>query len=183
MTPVVKRTIIVAGVALAGATPELMSFLGLWEGEGQFVVYADGLAGGLPTVCRGLTRHVTATPIVVGERWSARKCEREEAAAVERVQLALAPCFVVAPPQQVFDAATSHAWNLGVTSTCSSGAMKAWNRGEWDRGCQRISRGDDGTLVWAYVRTGKTLPNGKPEMRFVQGLANRRAAETKLCGG
>ena len=36
-------------------------------------------------------------------------------------------------------------------------------------------------LAIALPRTGKTLPNGKPELRFVQGLANRRADETAKC--
>ena len=38
-----------------------------------------------------------------------------------------------------------------------------------------------GTVAGSYVRTGKTLPNGKPELRLVQGLANRRAEETAKC--
>jgi len=37
--------------------------------------------------------------------------------------------------------------------------------------------------VWSYVQTGRVLPNGKPEMRFVRGLANRRQAEYTLCMG
>lgn len=68
--------------------------------------------------------------------------------------------------------ATSHAWNLGASNTCGSGAMRAWNQGQWDLGCQRISRGDDGKLVWVYAGG-----------QFVKGLANRRAAETVRCTG
>lgn len=170
-----------AAGAIVLASPDLMSFLGRWEGDGQFVVYADKLAGGLPTVCRGLTSHVTSTPIVVGERWSPSKCEREERAAVIKVQQQLAPCFLIQPSQAVFDMATSHAWNLGAASTCDSGAMKAWNRGEWDLGCQRLSRGDDGRMVWSF--TSSIDASGRKQFRFVQGLANRRAAETARCAG
>ena len=49
----------------------LVAFLGDWESGGKdpvLTVYADKLAGGIPTVCDGLTRHVTKTPIIVGER-------------------------------------------------------------------------------------------------------------------
>jgi lysozyme len=168
-----------AGSLMLCAAP-LMVFVGTWEGEEQFVVYADKLAGGLPTVCRGLTKHVTTTPIVVGQRWSKAKCDAEEGAAMERVQTALARCFRVLPPQQVFDATSSHAWNLGAPATCGSGAMAAFNRGDWERGCKRLSKGDDGRIVWSYTSTTDPATGAKVH-HFVQGLANRRGAETKLC--
>lgn len=166
----VGGTIVVAGAALAAATPSLLEFLGQWEGEAQYVVYADKLANGIPTVCKGLTRHITTTPIIVGQRWTPEQCEAEERAAVVKVQRQIAPCFKLPPPQTVFDMATSHAWNFGASATCGSSAMRAWNSGDWGLGCQRISRGDDGRLVWVYA-AGK----------FVRGLANRRAAETARC--
>lgn len=177
-----SRTIVVAGVTLLAGSPFLMGFLQKWEsGKARvLVVYADTLAGGLPTVCDGLTRHVTSTPIIVGQRWTEEKCEGEQRAAVVAVQQRLAPCFRRPPPQMVFDMATSHAWNLGPGSTCSSGAMQAWNRGEWARGCQRIARGDDGRIVWSFVRDGKNA-DGSPRYKFVQGLANRRADEAETC--
>lgn len=134
-------------------------------------------------MCKGLTRHITDTPIIVGERWSNAKCEAEERKAVTKVQVDLIRCFDVAPPQRVFDAATSHAWNNGVPATCGSAAMRAWNQGQWTLGCRRMAYSDGGRPVWSYVKTGKTLANGKPEMRFVQGLQNRRVAERALCEG
>lgn len=161
-------------------SPALVPFLGRWEGDEQFVVYPDKLAGGLPTVCRGLTKHVTSTPIIVGERWSKARCDREELAALERVQVQVAGCFKLLPPQPVFDAASSHAWNLGAPATCGSGAMAAFNRGDWARGCQRLSRGDDGSIVWSFT---SRMVNGEKVYTFVQGLANRRAAESDLCKG
>lgn len=175
-------TIMVAGVALLAASPTLMTFLGSWESGSRrvLVVYADKLAGGLPTVCHGLTRHVTSTPIVVGERWTDERCEAEEQAAVQRVQQQLARCFKLPPSQTVFDMASSHAWNLGAAATCGSGAMAAWNRGEWELGCRRLARGDDGQLVWSFT---SSIRDGKRVYTFVQGLANRRAAESATCAG
>lgn len=182
-----KRTGIGVAAALAAglllASPALMDHLRKWE-EGpkrQLTVYADRLAGGLPTVCMGLTRHVTATPIIVGETWPEAKCEREERAAVARVQAQLLQCFTVVPPQPVLDMATGHAWNFGAPATCDSAAMRAWNSEQWALGCRRLEFGDDGRRVWSYVKTGRTLPNGEPEYRFVQGLANRRADEHRNC--
>lgn len=173
------------GPGLLLGTVAVAAFIGIWEGgkdrDGSSVAYADKLAGGLPTVCAGLTRHITSTPIVVGERWSAEKCLAEEQKAITTVQLRLEQCFNRMPPQSVFDAATSHAWNNGTSATCGSLAMQAWNAGNWDLGCRRLAFSDSGSRVWSYVKTGKMLPNGKPEYRFVQGLANRRDAEYQLC--
>lgn len=173
------------GPGLLLGTATLALFIGVWEGgkdpNGASVVYADKLAGGLPTVCGGLTKHITVTPIVVGETWPAEKCLAEEQKAIAAVQLRLERCFAVMPPQPVFDAATSHAWNNGVPATCGSSAMKAWNTASWEIGCRRLAYADDGRRIWSYVKTGKLLPDGKPEYRFVQGLANRRDAEYRLC--
>jgi lysozyme len=170
---------IAAGLVFCSAT--LYSFLGHWEGDHAFTVYADALAGGLPTVCRGLTRHITDTPIIVGEKWSPEKCEAEERRAIVKVQRELVRCFRITPPQSVFDAATSHAWNFGVPKTCGSSAMAAWNRGEWALGCRRMQLADSGKPVWSYSPTGRKLRNGQPEYVFVRGLFNRRGAERQLC--
>lgn len=171
------------GGSLVFAGGAVFAFLNIWEPDKQDpgLVYADKLAGDLPTVCNGITKHVTSLPVVVGERWAPEKCAREEAAALTRLQERLVQCFTRLPPQAVFDMATSHAWNNGVANTCTSLAMVAWNEGKWDLGCRRISHSDSGKYVWSYVKTGRKLPDGKPEYRFVQGLANRRDAETKNC--
>lgn len=165
----------IAAIAAAGLTlcsGALYTFLGRWEGEGQNIVYADKLANGIPTVCRGITHWVTDTPVVVGEYWSDEKCEREERQAITAVQSELIFCFdrTERIPQSVFDMATSHAWNFGVLKTCGSQAMQAWQQGNWELGCKRLQVSDGGKLVWVYS-------NGK----FVRGLANRRADERANC--
>lgn len=166
-----------------GATA-LVAFLAVWEGgkgrDGSSRVYADALANNIPTVCNGLTHRVTSTPIVVGEVWSAEKCAIEERRALINVQLELEKCFTRLPPQSVFDMASSHAWNFGPAATCGSLSMQAWNRGEWELGCRRLAYSDGGNPVWSYVKTGRVV-NGKPEMKFVRGLANRRQAEFEEC--
>ena len=169
--------------ALVLASVFLMNFLGVWEegAQRQLVVYADKLARNLPTVCAGITRHVTTTPIIVGQRWTEAQCLAEERKAVIVLQTGLLKCFKLTPPQSVFDAATSHAWNNGLSATCGSAAMRSWNDGDWPTGCRRMVRSDSGRPVWSYVWTGKYLPNGKREMKFVQGLANRRQAEYEHC--
>lgn len=164
----VNKAGIGAGLVLVSAS--FLAFLGLWEGDNQFTVYADKLANGLPTVCRGLTRHVTSTPIVVGEVWPAAKCEAEESRAVEMVQRQVLACFTVNPPQSVFNSTSSHAWNLGANRTCGSQAMKAFNAGEWAIGCRRLAYADSGRRVWSFA-------GGRP----VRGLERRRDAEMAEC--
>ena len=170
------------GGSLIFASPAMRDFVDGWEvGRADpLVVYADKLAGGLPTVCSGITRHVTKTPIIVGERWTYEKCEREEQAAWATMQHRLVKCFTKLPPQSVFDMASSHAWNNGISATCGSAALKAWNAGDYVKGCHRLAYSDAGRPVWSYVKTGRVV-NGKPEMKFVQGLANRRVAEDGVC--
>ena len=165
-------------------SPQLIEHLQKWEsGKARvLVVYPDKLANNIPTVCNGLTRHVTTTPIIVGEKWTNEKCEIHERAVTITIQRELAACFKRLPPPSVLDMASSHAWNFGAQATCGSGAMAAWNRGDWERGCQRISRGDDGRMVWSF--TSRIDPaTGKKVFTFVQGLANRRADESRKCEG
>lgn len=180
--PLLARfTLVVAGAVLAGASPFLMQFLSQWESSGNTVltVYADKLAGGLPTVCDGLTKHVTSTPIVVGDVWTEEMCLNETQQAVFKTQKQLAKCFTKPPNQMVFDMATSHAWNFGYPSTCGSDAMKAWNTGAWEEGCRKLAFSLTGKRVWSY--TCSAGPNGSRNCVFIQGLANRRDAEYVNC--
>lgn len=166
----------IAGLVFGSAV--LVAFVGGWERDKRHptTVYADKLAksakypNGLPTNCSGVTPYITTTPMVVGEDWGKEKCDREDAAAMAKVQHRLRPCFKYQPPQSVFDAASSHAWNLGVSATCGSSAMRAWNSGQWKTGCERLHFSADGRPIWVYA-------GGK----FIKGLDNRRGAEVEFC--
>lgn len=174
----VDRRKTLGGLALASAG--LLAFLGNLEGTGR-TVYADKLAGGLPTACGGLTNHTSSKPVVVGEVWTEEECAAGLSEVVEVDQRKLRACFSKEPPQLVFDAFSSHAHNYGTPTTCGSEAMKAVNAGDLARGCRLLSTTDAGKPNWSSVKTGHVLPNGKPELRFVQGLQNRRLAETAMC--
>lgn len=180
------RTAMAIAVATGGVTlvsVPLMRHISVAEDGGKRrPVYADQLAGGLPTACLGITKHVSPYPVVVGEVWSEAKCMEVGARVVRRQQLALADCLDVVVPQPVFDALTSHAHNFGVPATCVSRAVGLINAGRLADGCDAIAHAPDGkTPVWSYVRTGKVLPDGKHELRYVQGLYNRRLVERAMC--
>lgn len=160
----------VGGATVLAASPALLGFLGVWEGQGHYVVYADKLAGGLPTVCKGITHHTSQYPVVVGERWSADKCKAEEERIVIETQRQLQKCVTAAVPQSVFDALTSHAHNFGWPRTCASESVKAINSGYVELGCDLLAYTRGGQPNWSSVGT-----------TFIQGLHNRRKAERELC--
>ncbi|MGP6422616.1 lysozyme [Pseudomonas pharyngis] len=167
---------IMAGVIALASTP-LVIFLGTWEGNGQNTVYADKLAGGLPTVCKGITRFTSPYPVVVGDYWSPAKCAEVEQLVIRKTQLQLAECITNPNVgQNTFDALTSHGHNFGMTSTCASRAVALINAGRIAEGCKALAWAPDGkTPVWAFVT------DAKGQKRFVPGLHNRRLAESRLC--
>lgn len=170
------RNKIAAGViALASAT--LMTLLGTWEGTGQNTVYADQLAGGLPTVCMGITRYTSPQPVIVGDYWSAARCAEVETLVVQKGQLQLADCLTnQAIGQSTFDALSSHGHNVGTPNTCASRAVGLINAGSVAEGCRALAWAADGkTPVWAYVT------NAQGQKVFIRGLHNRRLAEAELC--
>lgn len=171
-SPGVLLLVPILGGSLLLSTPAVQDTIQKWESGRKrvLVVYADKLAGGLPTVCNGLTRHVTTTPIIVGQVWTTEKCEIHEAAVTQTIQRELVKCFLRLPYQSVFDAASSFAWNVGVRAVCNSGSMKLWNGGQWTLGCTRIAYTPSYRPNWSNA-------NGK----FYPGLHNRRKDEMALC--
>lgn len=166
---------IAAGLIALASVP-LTLFLGTWEGNGQNVVYADKLAQGLPTVCKGITRYTSPYPVVVGEYWSDERCAEVEHLVIETTQRALAKCLTNQRiGQNTFDALTSHAHNFGVAATCASRAVVLINAGRIAEGCKALAWGADGRPVWAFVT------NSRGQKTFVQGLHNRRLAEAGVC--
>ena len=170
-----RGKIAVGAVVLCSST--LGVFLGTWEGNGQNTVYADKLAQGLPTVCKGITRHTSPYPVIVGDYWSAARCAEVEQLVIEKGQLALADCLTNPKVgQNPFDALSSHGHNVGVPSTCASRAVGLSNAGRIAEGCKALAWAADGkTPVWAYV----TDAQGRKQ--FVRGLHARRVAEAELC--
>lgn len=168
--------LVLAGAGLLGAD----GLLTKWEDGGKTgptVVYADkfttdGFAGGLPTACKGLTRHVTDEPIIVGDVWSPEKCEKVAARAVAGDQVTLLWCLERPVTQQTFDALSSLGHNVGMGNACASRAVGLINAGRLEEGCRAIAYTPSGAPNWSFA-------SGK----FVQGLHNRRIDEMKQCLG
>ncbi len=166
----------IAAGSLVLCSGALSVFLGVWEGNGQNVVYADNLARGLPTVCKGITKYTSPVPVVVGEYWSDARCAEVEKLVVQKGQLALADCLTNQQiSQNTLDALSSHAHNVGTANTCASRAVGLINSGRIADGCKALAWAPDGKPVWAYV----TDAQGRKV--FVPGLHNRRRAEAEMC--
>lgn len=177
MKEMTQKVVIKFGVPLLLASAGYLGFVNAWEDgpRQQNTVYPDRLAKGLPTACGGITKHTSPVPVIVGEVWSAEKCNEVATLVAEKSQLKLLDCVRTRISQNTFDALSSHAHNLGVANTCASRALELINRGQLLAGCQAIARAPDGSPVWSYV----TQSDGSK--KFVQGLYNRRRAETALC--
>ncbi|NMZ04768.1 lysozyme [Pseudomonas proteolytica] len=167
----------IAAGAMVLSSSTLVVFLGTWEGNGQNTVYADKLARGLPTVCKGITRHTSPYPVVVGDYWSDARCDEVEQLVIRKGQLQLADCITNQDVgQNTFDALSSHGHNFGTLSTCASRAVGLINAGRIEDGCEALAWAPDGkTPVWAFITTAQ----GKKV--FIPGLHARRLDEVKLC--
>ena len=159
--------------SLTFASVALVAFLTLWESGSKTIntVYADKLAGGLPTVCNGITKYsYTKRPIVVGEFWTDEECHQAETSVITSTQVKLAKCMPYST-QEAFDAITSLAHNMGVERVCKEArAVRLINVGKTKEGCRAIAFGEDGRKVWASV-------DGK----YYRGLHNRRLDEMRMC--
>lgn len=154
-----------AGAALLLALPVAK----LWEGKVN-TTYLD--VANVPTACYGQT----GAKVRLGATYSDATCERWLREELQGYFEAIDRCVTVpmTPPRAA--ALTVFAYNVGVAGACSSAAVRYANRGDWRNACRAIQVNDRGEPAWSYATDRVT---GK--RRFVQGLANRRAAERALC--
>jgi GH24 family phage-related lysozyme (muramidase) len=172
-----KRIVVKYGVPLVLASASYLGFVHDWEADKKAAekVYADRLARGEPTVCDGITNAVSPYPVIVGDIWSAERCEEVNSLVATKTQLKLLDCVKTAIQQNTFDALSSHAHNVGVGNTCASRALGLINAGRLAEGCAALANGADGNPVWSYTKA----PDGK--LTYIPGLYNRRVAEAALC--
>ena len=170
-TPKVPASVLRKGaipVALLAAltSPLAYNMLERWEGN-ILHVYADKLAGGLPTWCAGRT----GWDAKVGTRLTSDQCKVVNKSTLLEYGYAVLGCanwdYLTA---QRLVALTIFAINVGKEGACASRAVRLINAGQVAQGCNALARGPDGSPAWSYA-------SGK----YVQGLQNRRQAERTLC--
>ena len=152
----------VAALTGAGALAELER----WEGN-ILRVYADNLAGGIPTRCAGDTNH----SMPVGTRLTSDQCAEINKRTLVSYGARVLACtnWEHLTPNRLIGL-TMFAVNVGVSGACNSQAFKAINRGDIQAGCDLLATRPDGKPNWSYA-------SGV----YVQGLQNRRQGERVLC--
>lgn len=103
------------------------------------------------------------TGVVPGRSITPRQAAEGLIANVLHVEAELTRCLTVQPPQRVYDALVSLAFNVGTAKLCSSNIVDRLNERNWRAACRQLPR-------WTYVKGV-----------FNQGLANRRAREMAWC--
>ena len=130
-------------------------------------MYADNLAGGIPTYCAGRTDWKAP----VGTRLTSDECREVNKTTLLEYGFAVLGCvnwdYLTA---KRLIGLTIFAINVGKTGACGSQAVRDINAGRVEQGCNLIARTPSGAPNWSTA-------GGV----FVQGLQNRRQAERKLC--
>lgn len=129
-------------------------FIGGWEGL-ETKPYYD--IGGVLTVCYGETEDVEH------REYTKEQCEYMLQERVEGFHKQVMGRIDKDIPITMQAAVTSFAYNVGIDAFGRSTLLKKINRGDLYGACQELDR-------WVYV--GRT---------YVQGLANRRESEKRLC--
>lgn len=156
-------------VLLAALTsPLAYTTLERWEGN-VLEVYADNLAGGLPTWCAGQTQGPKPGP--VGTKLSSDQCSEINKGTLLEYGYAILGCvswdYLTA---RRLIGLTVFAVNVGKAGACGSQAVRQINVGNVLAGCDLIARAPDGRPNWSTAGG-----------QYLQGLQNRRQAERALC--
>ncbi len=162
----VRKGAIPAVLLAALTSPLAVTTLERMEGN-ILRVYADHLAGGIPTYCAGRTDWAAK----VGTRLTDDQCREVNKVTLLEYGYAVLACvswdYLTA---RRLIGLTMFAVNVGKEGACGSAAVRAINAGRIVQGCNLLARKPNGEPNWSYA-------DGK----FVQGLQNRRQAERALC--
>jgi GH24 family phage-related lysozyme (muramidase) len=162
----VKGKVVPLAFVAALTGPLALLELERWEGN-ILTVYADNLAGGLPTWCAGRT----GWDAKIGTKLASDECQAVNKGTLVEYGASVLSCTT----WQHLDAdrligLTLFAVNVGKAGACGSQAVKAINGGRVSDGCNLIARTPAGRPNWSNAGG-----------RYVQGLQNRRQAERALC--
>lgn len=122
------------------------------------VAYDDGV--GIMTYGYGTTQGVRRGDKITPDKALARLLNDSW-----KFESAIKKCVHVPLAQYEYDAIISFSYNVGADAACKSTMVKKWNAGDYQGGCEELSK-------WVYAG-GVRSP----------GLVNRRAREYKTCIG
>ena len=150
-----KRRLVVGALSLSAA-----GLVGIAGYEGYSDEAYIPVSGDVPTIGYGST-----TDVQMGDTITPPKALVRLMRDVGVAESAIGRCVNVPLYQHEYDAFASFAYNIGSEAFCSSTLVRKLNAGDYAGACSELKR-------WVYV-----------DGRRVQGLANRREAEYRLCMG
>ena len=127
-----------------------------WEGFSDHAYIP--VPGDVPTIGFGSTEGVK-----MGDTITVPKALERLRRDVGVAESAIGRCVKVPLSTSEYDAFTSFAFNVGSEAFCSSTLVKKLNAGDYAGACAELKR-------WVFV-----------QKKMVEGLANRREDEYKLC--
>ena len=148
-----KRRLVVGALSLSAA-----GLVGIAGYEGYSDEAYIPVPGDVPTIGYGSTEGVQ-----MGDTITPPKALERLMRDVGVAESAIGRCVKVPLSQSEYDAFTSFAFNVGGAKFCSSTLVKKLNSGDYDGACKELER-------WVFVQKQR-----------VQGLANRRKDEYRLC--
>ena len=135
------------------------SLVAPFEGLSLHAVH-DMLAGGLPTICYGMTKY--DRPVKMGDHYTREQCLQFLIADLPKYGAGLDRCIKTTVTNHQLAAAISAGYNLGDPTVCKSTFMKRLNAGD-PKAC-------DSLIVFTHASG-----------HYVYGLERRRKAEIKTC--
>jgi lysozyme len=130
--------------------------------EGLYThAYHDKLAGGLPTVCYGMTS--SDRPVKMTDVYTPEQCKAFLEEDLVKYHDQIFPCVRVRLSDHEWGALTDAAYNVGSHAICKSTAVRRFNAGDHAGGCAALA---------AFNRAGGQV---------VKGLVRRRSAEIETC--
>lgn len=164
----IKIVATAAPLALTAALSSTFALDTLERLEGNVLtVYADKHAQGIPTYCAGRTEK--GAPI--GARLAADDCREINKTTLLAYGHGVLNCteWKYLTPTRLIGL-TMFAINVGVPAACGSVSFKYLNKGRIEEACNLLHTRPDGKPNWSYA-----------DGVYVQGLQNRRKAESVLC--
>jgi len=149
----------IGGVATASVLAAIVAFVAPWEGV-RTKAYLD--IAGVPTICYGHTKDVR-----MGDTATLAQCDAWLAEEVEEFNRAIRKCITreMTVGQEI--GFTDISYNVGIGAFCGSTALKRFNAGDDEGGCEALK-------MWDKVRVNGQLQRNDWQVK-------RRAAESALC--
>ena len=139
------------------------SFLCVWEGVSYKAVHERIDPPGVVTVCNGITNYDVQT-LKVGDEFTPEMCKDLLSEALPRYDACIQKYVKVDLPPRRHVAMLSYIYNTGCGNFRKTAILRDLNAGRTRQACEDMSH-------------SALTANGK----FLQGLANRRKAESALC--